>query len=67
MKSIDLNVDSPDKVAGVLNDAADAFDESVGELQSAWQDKNAGVVWGKIAKILRRAAASVEKTVRLSV
>lgn len=58
---LNLDVDAPDKVAAVLRAAADAYTESHAELQSAWQDKNAGREWPAIAKILDQAAAKIEK------
>jgi hypothetical protein len=61
--SLDLDVDSPEKVPQVLRRAADRFRESTGELQSAWQDEHAGKVWTAIATILDRAASSCEKAI----
>lgn len=60
--SLNLNVNSPDKVADVLRDAAQQYYETASELESSWQDKNAGAPWVKIARILDRAAHSIEKT-----
>lgn len=59
--SLDLDVDCPEKVAPILRAAAEKFYEAHSELQSAWQDKQAGKAWSKIARILERAAASIEK------
>ena len=53
---LDLDVDSPEKVAVILDRAADAFFESAGELDSAWQDKS-GDVWAKLAMVLQSAAS----------
>lgn len=61
MKNLDLDVDSPDKVGGVLRRAAEAYYESAGELQGAWGDRNAGKIWEKIAHILDRAADSIDR------
>jgi hypothetical protein len=58
---LDLDVDSPEKLAGVLRLAAQRFNESAGELESAWQDKNAGKVWERMARILERATDSCER------
>jgi hypothetical protein len=58
---LDLDVDAPDKVADVLRRAAEAFYDSASELESAWQDRAAGRPWMKIAAILERAAASVDR------
>jgi acyl-CoA reductase-like NAD-dependent aldehyde dehydrogenase len=60
MADLDLDVDTPEKVAEVLRRAAQRFYESAGELESAWQDKNAGKVWERMARILERAADSCE-------
>ena len=45
-QSYDLDVATPDEVPAVLEAIADRYRESVGELSSAWQDGNAGKVWG---------------------
>lgn len=60
MRSIDLDVDSPEKVSTVLRCAADRYRESAIDLASSWQDEDAGKVWSKIATILDRAAKSVD-------
>lgn len=57
----DLDVDTPEDVPEVLRQAAQDFYESQAELESAWQDKHTGKVWEKIAQILERAAAQIEK------
>jgi hypothetical protein len=61
MKSLDLDVDAPDKVAAVLRHAAEQYYESAGVLQSAWQDRDPHRVWSRIARILERAAAQIDK------
>ena len=61
MAKMDLDVDSPEKVAVVLRRAADAYYESASELESAWQDRGAGKPWTKLARILERAADQAEK------
>lgn len=58
---LDLDVDSPENVPDVLREAAQSYYESAGELASSWQDRQAGSVWNKIAKILERAADQIEK------
>ena len=58
--STDLDQATPEDIARVLRNAAQRFYEARGELQSAWQDKQAGRVWSKLAKILERAAASCD-------
>lgn len=61
MKTLDLNVDSPDKVAGILRNAAEAYRNSASELTAAWQDKYAGKDWDHIARILERVADQVAR------
>ena len=58
---LDLDVDTPENVPGVLRAAAQEYLESELELEGAWQDKQAGKVWAKIAKILERAADQIDK------
>jgi len=58
-----LDVEAPEQVAVVLETVASFYRESTSELQSAWQDPNAGKVWSDIATILDRAAASCRKAV----
>jgi hypothetical protein len=60
---LDLDVDDPGKVAGVLRRAADRFHESASELESAWQNPKAGRVWSHIARILESAASKADKAV----
>jgi len=60
-KNLDLDIDSPEKVPEVLRVTAQEYYETVGELQAAWGDKNAGKIWEDFAKILERAANSCDK------
>lgn len=60
-RSLNLDVDSPDKVSSVLRDAADAYYESAGEVEAAWGDKSAGKPWDMIAKKLESAADQIDK------
>lgn len=60
---IDLDVATPEEVPKVLREAVEKFYDSVGELESAWQDKKAGKVWGKIAAILDTTADKIEKII----
>ncbi len=62
-RNLDLDVDAPEKVSAILRAAAEAYRESQSELQSAWQDSQAGKPWQHIANILERAAASVDRAV----
>lgn len=61
MKSLDLDVDTPEKVAPVLRAAAQAYYEAAGELESAWQSRSAGAPWNKLGRILERAADQCDK------
>ncbi len=63
-KSLDLDVDSPEKVITVLYNAVDAFMEASSELQSAWQDPKAGAEWKMIAKELEKAKLNIYKKLR---
>lgn len=62
-RDLDLDVDDVEKLPQILREAADAYRESESELSSAWQDKQAGKVWGKVAKILERAADQIDKVI----
>jgi hypothetical protein len=62
-RSLDLDVDSPDKVSRILRNAAERFYEDAGELEASWQDPGAGRPWTLIAKILDRAADSIDKKI----
>jgi hypothetical protein len=53
---MNLDVDSPDKVAGVLTAAATAYQESAVELSAAWQDRDIPMIWAAIASELDLAA-----------
>jgi hypothetical protein len=57
---MNLDVDAPDRVPKVLRRAAEAFFESAGELDAAWQDKS-GDIWAKIAQVLESAAVKIER------
>ena len=60
-KRLSLDVESPDQVAAVLRAAAQAYYESRGELQAAWQDQQAGRDWSIIARELERAADRIDR------
>jgi len=62
-KNLDLDVDAPDKVSRILRNAAEAYYDSSSELEAAWQDREAGRPWEKIAKILEAAADKIDKMV----
>lgn len=60
-KNMNLDVDSPEKVVRVLEDAAQQFYDSAAELDETWQDESAGRPWDDVAKALEAAAARIEK------
>jgi hypothetical protein len=45
----------------VLLRAAQQYYESAGELEAAWQDRQAGKIWDRIARELERCAARIDK------
>ena len=61
---LNLDVDAPDKVAGVLTTAASAYQESAVELSAAWQDRHVPMIWAAIASELDLAAWKIEKIVK---
>jgi hypothetical protein len=61
---MNLDVDAPDQVAGVLTAAATAYQESAVELSAAWQDRDIPMVWAAIASELDLAAWKIEKLVK---
>jgi hypothetical protein len=61
---MNLDVDAPDKVAGVLTAAATAYQDSAVELAAAWQDHQTPKIWTAIASELDLAAWKIEKLVK---
>jgi hypothetical protein len=61
---MNLDVDAPDKVAGVLTVAATAYQISAAELSAAWQDHQIRKIWTAIASELDLAAWKIEKLVK---
>jgi hypothetical protein len=61
---LNLDVDAPDKVAGVLTAAASAYQQSAVELSAAWQDRHIPMIWATIASELDLAAWKIEKLVK---
>ena len=61
---MDLDVDAPDKVAGILTGAATAYQASAVELSAAWQDRNIPMIWAAIASELDLAAWKIERIVK---
>lgn len=60
-RNLDLDVMAPHQVALTLRRAVDSYREGAAELQTAWQDPNAGKCWEDFAGILERAADACEK------
>jgi hypothetical protein len=61
---LNLDVDAPEKVARVLNAAANAYQASAVELTAAWQDQRVPMIWAAIAGELDLAAWKIEKIVK---
>ena len=61
---LNLDVDAPDKVAGVLSAAASAYQASAVELTATWQDQRVPMIWAAIAGELDLAAWKIEKIVK---
>lgn len=58
----DLNAPAnPNDIPQVLRNAAQKMREQTGELQSAWGDVDAGLIWSDFACILECAAASCDR------
>ena len=64
MTNIDLNeTNDPSDVAKFLRNLASQYQQDALELQAMWQDKNAGLVWEKLAETLGQAAVKCDKIV----
>jgi hypothetical protein len=61
---MNLDVDAPDRVVGVLTAAATAYQTSAVELAAAWQDRHTPMIWAAIASELDIAAWKIEKLVK---
>lgn len=61
---LNLDVDAPDKVAGVLTAAATAYQVSAVELSAACQDRHIPMIWAAIASELDLAAWKIDKLVK---
>lgn len=61
---LNLDVDSPDKVADILNAAASAYQASAIELSAVWQDRHIPMIWAEIAGELDIAAWKIAKIVK---
>lgn len=60
-RNLDLDVMAPHQVALTLRRAANIYREGAAELQTYWQDSDAGKCWEDFAGILDRAADACEK------
>ena len=63
-REMNLDVDAPDKVAGVLTATANAYQESAVELSAAWQDRHIPLIWAAIASELDLAAWKIDRIVK---
>src|SRR5262249_7471511 len=61
---MNLDVDAPDRVAGVLPAAATAYQASAVELSAAWQEREIPMIWAAIASEIDIAAWKIEKIVK---
>jgi hypothetical protein len=61
---MNLDVDAPDKVAGVLRTAADAYQQSAEERMQAQPEDRTPVIWAGIAGLLDSAADAIERIVK---
>ena len=61
---LNLDVDAPDTVAGILTAAASAYQASAVELSAVWQDRHIPMIWAAIAGELDLAAWKIERIVR---
>ena len=61
---MNLDVEAPGKVAGVLTAAATAYQVSAVELSAAWQDHQIPKIWTAIASELDLAALEIERLVK---
>ena len=61
---MNLDVEAPGKVAGVLTAAATAYQVSAVELSAAWQDHQIPKIWTAIASELDLAAWKIDRIVK---
>lgn len=61
---LDLNVATPEEVAGVLERAADEYRQTAYDLASAWGDSGPNRTWIKLARILSDAAEKCREVVK---
>ena len=58
---LDLDVDSPEKVITVLNNAIDTYFEAASELSGSWQEPDAGKPWEFIAEELSKCTMNIKR------
>lgn len=63
---LSLDVDSPDKVVEVLQEAIDTFDIAGKELSYSWQDKSAGKPWHVVANEFNKAMIQIKSRLKNS-
>ncbi len=61
---LNLDVDTPDQVADVLNAAVVAYHASAVELAALWQDRKIPMIWAEIAGELDIAAWKIGKIIK---
>jgi hypothetical protein len=61
---LNLDVDTPDKVADVLTAAANAYQASAAELSAIWQDRHIPLIWAEIAGELDIASYRIAQIVK---
>ena len=50
-----ITTNNPHDVPAFLHAIATRYREDQAQLQDAWQDPKAGLIWGELAKVLERA------------
>jgi hypothetical protein len=63
-RELNLDVDAPDQVAGVLTAAANAYQASAAVLSAIWQDRHIPMIWAEIAGELDITAWKIARIVR---
>jgi hypothetical protein len=61
---MNLDVDAPEKVVGVLRVAADAYQQSGEERMQAQPEDRTPVIWAAVAGLLDSAADAIERIVK---
>ena len=62
MKTLEES-DTPESAVYAVYAAAEKMRQDASELQSSWQDRNAGKIWEMFSRILERAAAAMQKEI----